>query len=201
MNYNNQIYFIGVTGKCGAGKTTFSHYLQEELPLSTLIHADDIMFDAVLSEKKLLIQLYGNDIISDGKLNKNLYMSDENKRFVIGKLISQKIKTALKDKISELVSLNKNTVIILDWFRLPECTDIWQNCQTKILIKSIDENLRWFYLNQRRRITLQDFALRDKMINHDAFLYDEIILNGYDNSLSDNAKIMAKKIMKNECEK
>lgn len=189
------MYCIGVTGRCGAGKTTFSYYLHNEISQSVHIQADGIMYDAVFAEKELLIQLYGNNIIREGKVDRNLYMSDNNNVSIIEKIISPKIKTTLKDKIDELVLLNQNVVIILDWFRLPDCTEIWQNCKTKILIKAIDENLRWFYRNQRNKMTVQELALRDKMIDFDNFLYDEIITNNYNDDFVENAKRMAKKII------
>jgi len=153
------------------------------------------MYDVGLAEKDLLIQLYGNNIINEGKVDRNLYMSNEDNVSVVDKIILPKIKTTLQNKIDELVLLNQHIVIILDWFRLPQCTEIWQNCKIKILIKDIEENLRWFHRNQRSKMTLQELALRDKLIYLDSFLYDEVIINSYNNSFAESAKKMAKRII------
>lgn len=189
------MYCIGVTGRCGAGKTEFSYHLHEEFPQSVLIHADPIMHNAILSEKDLLIKLYGNNIIINGKLNKQLYMSDDDNISIIETTISPKIQTTIMSQINELASTNQNLIIIIDWFRLPDCTELWQNCKTKILIKSIDDNLRWFHMNQRTGMTSYELSLRDKMIDHDSLSYDIIITNNYDNSLIKEAKRIAKKII------
>jgi len=172
---------IGIVGKSGSGKSTFSQYLQVELPQSELIHGDSIMQEIILSEKDL-----------------DLFNGEHDKSSIIKQFILPKVKTNLMNKIEELLSLNQNTVIILDWYRLPENTDIWQMCKTKILVKPINENLRLHHINQRKKVTSRDLAIRDKIINHDDFLYDEIIINGYDNSLVESAKRMAKKIINNE---
>lgn len=50
-------------------------------------------------------------------------------------------------------------------------------------------------MNQRTGMTSYELSLRDKMIDHDSLSYDIIITNNYDNSLMEEAKRIAKKII------
>lgn len=107
---------IGVTGKSGAGKTTFSNMLAEK-PNIGVIHIDDILREFKLKYFKLFLSEDKNG--EKTKVDSNLKTMIYSNKFIFDlfmKFRAKLIENALNEEISRLVQEGNDTIIIDDIF-------------------------------------------------------------------------------------
>ena len=106
---------IGVTGKSGAGKTTFSNYLKENSRDIEVIHIDDLLRDIKLKYFKFLMKKdkNGEKTKVDSKLKNYIYKTKPI-FFMFSKFRAKLIEPSLNRKLKELQG--KKIVIIDDIF-------------------------------------------------------------------------------------
>lgn len=127
------IMYIGICGKQGSGKSTLSKKLLEELNDYIYIDIDKIghqvnEFDEV---KKELISTFGEDIVTDNKINRKLLGKKVfNNQDNMNKLIEITWKY-MEREIDRLIGDSKN--VIFDWQLLPK-VKYFKMCDLKILI-------------------------------------------------------------------
>lgn len=193
---------IGITGKSGEGKSTFTRILTEFLPRSKAIHCDDIVNPILLSQKDRLVDIYSNDIIRNGMLNSELFLQYPEKVKTIHHLIDDLVYKEILSQITS--SINEKDFVLIDWFRLHEFESLRDICNIHILVKSIDAHKRYEHLSQRHAnpksnsfalpsdLSLERFKLLDQISSgYDRFSYEYIVINNYDESLFTEGKRIA----------
>lgn len=168
---------IGITGKSGVGKTTFSKKLAENSDFY-IAHIDEISHEVMEYEsiKAELIRIFGNNVIKNGKVDRK-YLGDlvfTNRHLY--EEISNQIWKEVKVKLDSILDTYEN--VILDWILLPH-SHYWNMCDRKILIIA-DEQDRKEKVMIRDNISKEYLEKRDSAsISYDDFKFDEIIKNEY----------------------
>lgn len=190
---------IGVTGKSGAGKSTFSELLANELDCPR-IDIDKIGHLSLKDEKikEELCDNFGNDILNEnGEVN----------RKVLGKKVfgsqdqMEKLNNItwgyMQNKLNQVLEENHEAVV-LEWILLPK-TDFWNKCDTKILVTA-DNFIRKEKIIERDNISLEYLEQRDQSsIDYGPFEFDHIINNRYvDGELKTKASDIYKVIKFND---
>lgn len=168
---------IGITGKSGVGKTTYSNKLAENNHLY-VAHIDDLSHEVMECEpiRSELVKIFGSSIIKNGNVDRK-YLGDLvfTNRHLYEKM-SDLIWKETKIKIDLILEFHEN--IILDWILLPH-SHYWKMCDKKILITA-DENTRKEKVMLRDDISKEYLEKRDSAsISYDEFDFDEIIKNEY----------------------
>ena len=175
---------IGVTGKSGAGKTTFSNYLKENSKDIEVIHIDDLLRDIKLKYFKFLMKedKNGEKTKVDYKLKNCLYKAKPI-FFMFSKFRAKLIEPALNRRLRELQG--KRIVIIDDIF---------------IKYHKIYKDLEQIYLVERtyvdRRKSLQQ---RNEITKEKIITYDMAHFTGNYKEIKDDKRII--KIQNNGDEK
>ena len=168
---------IGITGKSGVGKTTYSNKIAEDNNFY-VVHIDDLSHEVMECEpiRSELIKIFGNTIIKHGKIDRK-YLGDlifTNRHLY--KNMSNLVWRETKHKIDSILESRKN--IILDWILLP-LSHYWKMCDKKILIIA-DEDSRKEKVMLRDSISKEYLDKRDSAsISYNEFDFDEIIKNTY----------------------
>lgn len=157
------MYIIGVSGKTGCGKTTFSKYLvdifEKSAKKAIYIDIDKVGYNVVTNNEKVqkaLIKRFGyeileNKVISIKKLN-DLVFSREATFNSLNRITLP----AICEEISNLISLySEYDYIILDYALLPEIKKYFNLCNYKILLESSFED-------RKNRVILRDNIDEDK---------------------------------------
>ena len=166
---------IGVTGKSGAGKTTFSNYLKENSKDIEVIHIDDLLRDIKLKYFKFLMKedKNGEKTKVDYKLKNCLYKA-KLIFFMFSKFRAKLIEPALNRRLRELQG--KRIVIIDDIF---------------IKYHKIYKDLEQIYLVERtyvdRRKSLQQ---RDEITKEEIVAYDMAHFTGNYKEIKDDKRII-----------
>lgn len=169
---------IGITGKSGVGKTTYTRKLSRELGIPA-VFIDEISHQVLETDyiKSLLINTFGADVIQkDGTVDRK-YMGDlvftTRHQY---ELTSSLIWVEVKDQINSILRSNEN--LILDWILLPH-SHYWSICDKKILITA-DEEMRKKKVLERDNISIEYLNKRDSAgISYESYHFDEIIENTY----------------------
>lgn len=168
---------IGITGKSGVGKTTYSNKIAEDNNFY-VVHIDNLSHEVMEREpiRSELIKIFGDTIIKNEKIDRK-YLGDlifTNRH--IYKNMSNLVWRETKDKIDSILKSYKN--VILDWILLPH-SHYWEMCDKKILIVA-DEDRRKEKVMLRDNISKEYLDKRDSAsISYDEFDFDEIIENMY----------------------
>lgn len=179
---------IGITGKSGVGKSTLAKYLGENLENSKVILVDAIHINYLLKEKKdRLIELFGDDIIVDGKFNSYYFITYPEKTKMMFDESFEDLGNILKDMIDS--SITQYSWIIIDFFRLISISKIWDLCDYHILVEAIDDDKRYENITKRNqekgkkviRTREEECRLRDYSVeDYFSFEYEFHVLNNYD---------------------
>ena len=175
---------IGVTGKSGAGKTTFSNYLKENSKDIEVIHIDDLLRDIKLKYFKFLMKedKNGEKTKVDSKLKNYIYKTKPI-FFMFSKFRAKLIEPALNRRLRELQG--KRIVIIDDIF---------------IKYHKIYKDFKQIYLVERtyvnRRKSLQQ---RDEITKEEIVAYDMAHFTGNYKEIKDDKRLI--KIQNNSDEK
>lgn len=185
---------IGITGRSGDGKSTFTNYLNSLIPNSRVISIDNIDFSVLINHREELIQLYGPEIIIDGKLNVDLISKYPEIRMAIHQISRDDL---IKSALHEVeMALKEKTMVLIEWYRLTELKELWDLCDYHILVHSIDPKKRFDNLVKRERqknifiaeSMEEEFRRRDFSIpEYEKLTYDFTVVNNYDESLLESA--------------
>ncbi len=165
---------IGVTGKSGSGKTTFSDYLKENSEDIEVIHIDDLFkkvtlkyFQPLMKENK-----NGEKIKVDSRLRKFLY---KNKLIFLmfSKFRAKLVESLLNKRLEELQ--NKRIVIIDDVF---------------IKTHKIYKELKQIYLLERNYIERKNaLQKRDEITKEEIVAYDMAHFTGNYKEIKDDKRV------------
>ena len=189
---------IGVTGLSGTGKSTMSDDLGKIFNNSKVIHIDTVHINLLMKNPSLIIDIYGNDIIKDGKFDGDLFIKYPEKLRKVFEMSYKDLVTTLYNEIMD--DKKTNNFIILDFFALTRIKEIWQLCDYTILVKAVDESKRIENISLRHikdgknpniNVTLRDaFAP-----NYDMYKYDFYILNNYDSNFIHDVNNIANQLL------
>ena len=192
---------IGITGKSGSGKSTVSEYLESNLKNSKSIFVDDVHIKLLLQKKKQLIELFGEDIIKDNRINSQLFAQNPSIHSEMYSISRDDLVDVLN---SEIESLRKNyDYIIIDHYKLAEFQTIWNQCDYRILMEAINDDKRYENIALRykkrgqniERKPEEEYLIRDYLIpDYANYSYDANLINKYDESLVKQLKLLTEKI-------
>lgn len=167
---------IGITGDSGVGKSTLALELSKKLKCYFL-DVDKVILNSEPRAKE-------NKTPQVSKMKpeyfKLLIDNLENSNSGISMLLNNMVETGI-NKISK-----ENDTIIVEWMFLPYLK-VWQECDTKILIKA-DEELRRSNAINNKLITEEQYdgCVSIVKVDYSKFDYDYAFSNNYDNkSLED----------------
>lgn len=164
---------IGVTGKSGAGKSTYAKSIAKEngfyyLDIDEIGHK--ILDDPEV--KKQIKEKFGLEVSSKNrkKLGELVFASRNNEMKQLADITWEKMKSIINDYIE----FNLVPGIVLDWILLPH-TPFFKICDKKILIVT-DEAERRERLKKRDGITDEEIDLRDNAsIEYNFDDFDEVL--------------------------
>lgn len=167
---------IGITGDSGVGKSTLA------LKLSKKLKCPFLDIDKVILNSEPMAKENKTPQGSKMKLEYFELLIDnlENSNSGISMLLNNMLDTEI-NKISK-----ENETIIVEWMFLPYLK-VWQECDTKILIKADEELRRSNAINNKLIAEEQyDGCVSIVKVDYSEFDYDYIFNNNYDNkSLED----------------
>ncbi len=170
---------IGITGKSGSGKTTFSTLLSQKLNCLH-VDADKVCHNALLQPeiKNKLCNKFGLQILDvngniDRKKVGNIVFCDNKKM----KFLTNLTWNFFIETVDELL-LQDNKYIILDAILLPHIK-YWDMCTLKILIES-DNSLRKNMVIKRDNISENYLDKRESSdVDYSSCNFDYIFKNNY----------------------
>ena len=151
---------IGVTGKSGSGKSTFSKVLAERLKCKCL-DIDKIGHEALYapSAKNALIEAFGEQIIVNGEVNRKevgkVVFANKEKMDILTEITWE----YMQEIIDEILKTSIEEYIVFDWSLLPN-SKYWNVCHYKILVHANLEK-RKEKIIERDGITEGYFELRE----------------------------------------
>lgn len=171
---------IGVTGKSGAGKSTFAYQLCKMSQGIVHIDVDEIGRKALQLPHvvKELIRLFGDDIVDkEGHIKTNklgdIVFNNRDRYKEIKGIIWPIIEDMIDLRLENYIG---NKTIIIDWILLPK-TKYFSCCDVKYLVKR-EKSVRMESVLARDKITVEQFELREK--NSIEYLdcdFDNIVIN------------------------
>lgn len=162
---------IGVTGKSGSGKSTYSNKLAKKIN-AIVIHIDDIGHK-VLTYPHIKEKLYKSFGEVDRKSLGDIIFTNRHSYDILTDIVW----SDMKKEIDHILNLNEK--VILDWILLPH-THYWKMCDEKILIKAQNDEERKLKIIERDNINLEYLNKRDSAsINYNELEFDKIIINNY----------------------
>lgn len=188
---------IGVTGKSGAGKTTFAIKLAQKLK-GVYVDIDKISKEPLNKPNiiHILCMKFGNEILDEKgnidtkKLGSIVFSKEE--------WLNELMRITQNDaeqEIDSILSKKDNTIVVLEWIKLP-VSKYWQRCNTKILVKADHEKRRSKIL-QRDNISEEYFEKRDlAAIDYEESEFDYIFKNNYnEQEMKETIDIISSKIL------
>lgn len=173
---------IGVTGKSGSGKSTYSERIASKYN-AVVVHVDEVGHQ-VLAEPEVIDEIsnaFGNSVINENLLVNRKLLGDLifSSRHEYEKLTAI-VWSRIKEKLNYIIK--NNSVVILDWLLLPH-THYWKLCDKKILVTAVNDTVRKDKVMKRDCISKEYLDARDAAgINYDNILVDEIIINNYNSN-------------------
>lgn len=167
---------IGITGDSGVGKSTLALELSKKLKCPFLDVDKVILNSEPMAKEKKNPQVSKMETEYFDLLIDNL----ENSNSGISMLLNNIVETEV-NKISK-----ENDTIIVEWMFLPYLK-IWQECNTKILIKA-DEELRRSNAINNKLITEEQYdgCVSIVKVDYSKFDYNYVFNNNYNNKSLDD---------------
>lgn len=167
---------IGLCGKSGSGKSTIAQMLSEKSGEFIHCNIDEIGHKTLLKEevKKELIKAFGEQIICDKFIDRkklgDLVFENREKMETLS-IITWKY---MKEEIDNIIEINKNKTVILDWILLYQ-SEYFDKCAIKVLVDTPYE-IRKDRAIKRDNITEEKFNLREKAsIEYERSKFDYVV--------------------------
>ncbi len=172
---------VFVTGKSGSGKSTFAKQLSKEIGYK-YVDVDSIghsvyEIPGVIKQAEMLFGkvIFDENGTFDRKKLGQIVFQERNSERV--KDFSDLTWHYMQSQIDKILKENKN--VILDWILLPH-TKYWKMLAYKILVKPIDDKLRFQKLLERDKVKIEYLELRDKAsIQYNESDFNYIIRNDF----------------------
>ena len=165
---------IGVTGKSGAGKTTFSNYLKENSKDIEVIHVDDLLKDIKLKYFKFLMKenKNGEKIKVSARL-KNFIYKNKPVFILFSKIMAKLIEPELNRRLKKMQG--KRFVIIDDVF---------------IKYHKIYKDFKQIFLLERTYINrIDSLQQRDDITKQEVIAYDMAHFTGNYKEIKDDKRV------------
>ena len=165
---------IGVTGKSGAGKTTFSNYLKENSKDIEVIHVDDLLKDMKLKYFKFLMKenKNGEKIKVSARL-KNFIYKNKPVFILFSKIMAKLIEPELNRRLKKMQG--KRFVIIDDVF---------------IKYHKIYKDFKQIFLLERTYINrIDSLQQRDDITKQEVIAYDMAHFTGNYKEIKDDKRV------------
>jgi len=175
------MYIFGVTGKSGTGKSTFSKLLSEKYINYKIVNIDKLGHLALKEETVLngLTKEFGIGILNtDGSINRKklgefVFLNSTNMDY-----LTELTWGFMEKEINIILDNNNTNVVILEWILLPT-VELWNKCDTKILLHS-DDLERKNKVLERDNVSEEYFNKRDNSsVDYSTYHFDYIIKNNY----------------------
>lgn len=174
---------IGVTGKSGSGKTTYSNKLVSEGKADLAIHVDDIAHNAMTypDVKAEIKKVFGLDVDTvDRKTIGDIYFNNRDSKRQLDIITWKYIKQIIDDLLESSALYSKDRIVVIDWILLPQ-THYWKMCDKKILLKAKNDEDRLKKILERDNISTDYLKSREAAsIEYDESDMDEIIITDYE---------------------
>ena len=167
---------IGITGKSGAGKSTISRYINENIDNILYISVDNVVEENI---KGNIIEKVNRELYEKFKMGPyprveiiDSFYNEDDEHKLIYSIFKRHMVEDTRARIEYYKSTGKD--IIIDWFML-EVSDLMNDCDVKILIKA-PMDLRKIRVINRGNYKKGFFERNEK--SHDSkneYLYDYII--------------------------
>lgn len=164
---------IGITGKSGCGKSTYSRKLGEETGFY-VVDIDKISHK-ILNLPELqdeFMGIFGNNIVKNGIIDRQCLgdLIFENRHLYED--LTNIVWTRMKSEIDSIISEHKN--VVLEWILLPH-THYWKLCDTKILV-TCEDATRISRVLLRDNISKEYLSKRDSAsIDYSDIIFDKVI--------------------------
>jgi len=171
---------IGVTGKSGTGKSTFSEMLSKKYKNSIRVDVDKIGH-AALKQPEIIEELtenFGDAILNNNgnidrkKLGNLVFAKKDNMQILIDLTWQY-----MQQELDKILASNYDTVV-LEWLLLPK-TKYWDKCDNKILVSS-DDQQRKLNVMKRDNVSEEYFDERDNSgLDYAPYKFDYTVENHY----------------------
>lgn len=196
---------VGITGKSGAGKSTVAGYFSEKLVNSKVLSVDKIHINYLMTKQRnKLIDLFGEDIIVNDKLNTIYFIQFPEKQ----KKIFDDLEKILLTEIEKLKK--ENSWVIIDFFQLPSLKKVWNLCDYLILVEAINDDRRYENIairykkvgknvtrTREKELKLRDYQAQD----YQNYEYSFYLLNRYDETLIETTDLVIEQLNKSPHQK
>lgn len=169
---------IGVVGKSGSGKSYLARKLSEYIENSIWVDIDKIGHSSLIDNniKANLVNHFGVEILNNGVIDRkklsNIVFNNKEALNYLNNLTEGYIKS----QINNIILLNKNKTIILDWALLAE-TEFFELCDIKILVQA-SKDLRAERVIKRDSVDINKFEAREKAsYSYDNLNFDFVLEN------------------------
>lgn len=169
---------IGVVGKSGSGKSYLARKLSEYIENSIWVDIDKIGHASLTDNniKENLVNYFGVKILDNGVIDRkklsNIVFNNKEALNYLNNLTEGYIKS----QINNIILLNKNKTVILDWALLAE-TEFFELCDIKILVQA-SKDLRAERVIKRDSVDINKFEAREKAsYSYDNLDFDFVLEN------------------------
>lgn len=169
---------IGVVGKSGSGKSYLARKLSEHIENSIWVDIDKIGHSSLTDNniKANLVNHFGVEILNNGVIDRkklsNIVFNNKEALNYLNNLTEGYIKS----QINNIILLNKNKTVILDWALLAE-TEFFELCDIKILVQA-SKDLRAERVIKRDSVDINKFEAREKAsYSYDNLDFDFVLEN------------------------
>lgn len=169
---------IGVVGKSGSGKSYLARKLSEYIENSIWVDIDKIGHASLTDNniKENLVNYFGVKILDNGVIDRkklsNIVFNNKEALNYLNNLTEGYIKS----QINNIILLNKNKTVILDWALLAE-TEFFELCDIKILVQA-SKDLRAERVIKRDSVDISKFEARERAsYSYDNLNFDFVLEN------------------------
>ena len=169
---------ISIVGKSGAGKSTIINKLKSLN--SNIKHLDIDKIGHYVNDlpevQEQLIKAFGLSIIQNKKVNRKILAAIVFNNPTAMEKLTEITWPSMESLIDEYISINQNSIIVLDWLLLPKTKYLYSS-DLRILVEAPIET-RMKRVLKRDNISTEKFLEREKAsIDFSKYYFDEVINN------------------------